>query len=104
MPADTATLTAAKRWLIERMQQTYFGTMRKVVVRNGEPVTDPPPKVKQAFKLGGKRTGRRVVPREFALKEQHVELFALMEAKQNGVITKLSIQEGLPFLVEWEDD
>lgn len=104
MHADTKSLTTERRWLVERMRQTYFGTIHHLLVRDGEPVMDPPPKVKQAFKLGGKRIGRKLVSQEFALKEQHVELFDLMESKRNGVITKLSIQEGLPFLVEWEDD
>ena len=33
---------------------------------------------------------------------EHVELFDLMEDKQNGVIEKLIIQDGLPFLAELE--
>lgn len=103
-PVDTASLTPPKRWLVERMHQTYFGTMHNIAVRHGEPVIDPPPKIKRALKLGGKRSVRKVVPLGFALKEQHIELFALMKTKQNCVITKLTIQEGLPFLVEWEDE
>lgn len=102
MNAQTTNLTPAKRWLVQRIHQTYFGTMHNLVVRDGEPIIDPPPKTKQAFKLGGKRNPPKVVSREFALKEQHLELFDLMDSKQNGIITKLTIQEGLPFLVEWE--
>ena len=102
MHIDTKTLTPAQRWLVERMHQTHFGTIHDMLVRDGEPVIDPPPKVKQAFKLGGKRNGCKVVPLEFALKEQHIELFELIEKKRNGLITKLSVQEGLTFLVEWE--
>lgn len=102
MQANTTTLTPAQRWLVQRMHQAFFGTMHDVVVRGGEPVIDPPPKVKEAFKLGTKRNGTKAVSSDFALKEQHIELFDLMEHKQNGTITKLTIQGGLPFLVEWE--
>lgn len=104
MIVDSKTLTPAKRWLVHRMHQTYHGTMHNLLVRAGEPVTKPPPKVKQAFKLGGKRSRPKVVPDDFDLKEQHVELLELMDSKQNGTIAKLVIQDGLPFLVEWEDD
>jgi hypothetical protein len=76
--------------------------MLDLVIRDGEPVLEPPPKIKQAFKLGSKRNPPKVVPRDFTLKEQHVALFDLMDSKRNGVITKLTIQEGLPFIVVWE--
>ncbi|MCI0333664.1 MAG: hypothetical protein L0228_10635 [Planctomycetes bacterium] len=102
MHANTTTLTPAQRWLVQRMHQTHFGTMHNVFVRGGEPVIDPPPKIKEAFKLGTKRNGPTAAPSDFALKEQHIELFDLMESKQNGIITTLTIQGGLPFLVEWE--
>ncbi|MFO0903711.1 MAG: hypothetical protein U0939_11965 [Pirellulales bacterium] len=104
MSTQTKNLTPAKRWLVHRMHQTYFGTMQNLLVRDGEPVIEPPPRTKQAYKLGGKRNPPKVVAQEFALKQQHVELFELMESKRNGVIAKLTIQEGLPFLVEWETD
>ena len=104
MSVESRTFTPARRWLVQRMHQTYHGTIYNLPVRKGEPLTDPPPKIKQAFKLGGKRQAPKVVARDFALKEQHVELFELLDHKQNGLITKLVIQDGLPFLVEWEDD
>jgi len=102
MNVDSKGLTNARQWLVQRMHQMNFGTMHNLVVHDGEPVIDPPPQIKQAFKLGGKRSALKVVPRDFALKEQHCELFDLMDNQQNGVITKLTVQEGLPFLVEWE--
>jgi hypothetical protein len=102
MSVDTKNLTPAKRWLVHRMHQTIHGTMHNLIVHDGEPVIDPPPKIKQAVKLGGKRSKPKAVPPDFVLKEQHVELFDLMEDKQNGVIEKLIIQDGLPFLAELE--
>ena len=104
MNVESRALTHARQWLVQRMHQTYFGTMHNLIVRDGEPVLNPPPKIKQAFKLGGKRNPPKIVSRSFTLKDQHVELFDLMDAKQNGVISKLTIHDGLPFLVEWEAD
>ena len=104
MNVDSKTLTQSRQWLVQRMHQTHFGTMHNLIVRDGEPIIDPPPKIKQAFKLGSRRHAPKIVSRAFTLKEQHIELFDLMESKQNGVITTLMIQEGLPFLVEWEVD
>jgi hypothetical protein len=104
MSVDTKTLTSARLWLVKRMHQICYGTMHGLVVRDGEPVSEPPPKTKQAFKLGSKRNPPKVVSRTFVLKQQHLDLFELLDSKQNGVIAKLTIQDGLPFFVEWEVD
>lgn len=102
MNVETANLTPAKRWLVHRMHETHHGTMHNLIVRDGEPVMDPPPKIKRAIKLGAKRGQPKAVPPNFFLKEQHVELFDLMADSRNGVIEKLVIQDGLPFLAELE--
>lgn len=104
MSVDSGTLTAGRRWLVQRMRQLVHGSMHDLVVRDGEPVLHPAPKVKQAFKLGGRRNEPKAVSAEFALKQQHIELFELLDAKRSGRISKLMVQDGLPFLVEWEDD
>ena len=101
---NKTSLTPGRRWLVQRMHNTNFGTMHNLVVREGEPIVTPPPKIKQAFKLGGKYRATKGNARDFTLKDQHEELFELMDRKQNGTITKLVIQDGLPLLVEWEDD
>ena len=103
MNVNTKALSPARRWLLHRMHQTNHGTMQDVLVRAGEPIIDPPPKIKQAFKLGSRQSGPKLVARDFELKEQQVELLDLLDTKQNGTISKLVIQHGLPFLVEWED-
>jgi hypothetical protein len=103
MNVETTNLTPAKRWLVQRIHQTYYGTMHNLIIRDGEPVIDPPPKIKQTYKLGSKRVKRITVSPEFVLKEQHLELLEFMESKRNVTIVTLSIQDGLPFLVEWED-
>lgn len=102
MSVNTNTLSPAKRWLMQRMHQTNYGTMHDLIVRDGEPVIDPPPRIKRAFKLGGKRSTPKQVPLDFVLKQEHLALFELMEEQQNGVISKLVIQDGLPFVAEWE--
>lgn len=102
MNRDSKTLTPGRLWLVKRMHQLYYATMHDLVVRDGEPMIDPPPRIEQAFKLGSKRNPPKEVSPNFVLKQQHIDLFELMDSKQNGVITKLTIQEGLPFFVKWE--
>ncbi len=104
MNVNSKKLTQARQWLVKRMHQTHYGTMHNLVVRDGEPIIDPPPRIEQAYKLGSKRNPPKVVSPDFVLKQQHIDLFELMDSKQNGVITKLTIQEGLPFFVKWEVD
>lgn len=102
MSLDTKSLTPARRWLVHRMHQTVHGTMHNLVVQNGEPVIDPPPKIKQSVKLGSKRNALKSVSQNFLLKDQHVELFQIMEKTGNGVISKVVIQDGLPFSAEFD--
>ena len=61
-------------------------------------------KIKQTYKLGGRRSAPKVARRDFALKEQHLDLFDLMEDKRHGIITKLTIHDGLPSWMECEED
>jgi hypothetical protein len=102
MSVDTTTLTPAKLWLVRLMHELQYATMHDLVVCDGDPMSDPPPKIEQAFKLGSKRNPAKVVSEDFALKHQHIQLFELMEDKQNGVIKKLTVQDGLPFFVKWK--
>ena len=49
-----AALTPARRRLVEMMQETNFGRIERLEVRNGEPVLDPPPKAARQMVFGRK--------------------------------------------------
>lgn len=92
-----ATLTPARKRLLELMQEINYGRIEKLHVRDGEPVFDPPPTVLRLF-LFGKDNG----PNEsrgndgFALKKKVAELFEVFDRERSLSIQELMIDNGLP--------
>ncbi len=100
MAAQTrkASLSPARRRLLELLQQVNFGRLESLVIVNGEPVFDPPPRIVREIKFGGENGPRQELGAEdFLLKAQAVELLAFFDELQNGVIDTLEIKHGLPF-------
>lgn len=84
--------------LIRLMQAVNFGHIDGLVVRDGQPVFDPPPRVVQEIRFGGDNGPRPEITREdFALKTQVVELFGHLSAMGDAVVETLEIRHGLPF-------
>jgi hypothetical protein len=103
VPVKSA-LSAARRRLVELLQDVNFGRVERLEVRGGDPVFDPPPRVVREWKLGadnGPRPERAA--RDFALKAQVVELCGLLDRLGDGVVSVLEIKHGLPFRVEIAD-
>ena len=92
-------LSPSRQRLIELMQETHFGRIEGLVVRNGEPVLDPSPRITRDVLFGtGKDNGAhraRAMP-DFALKEQHQQLFQFFDRERSLQIDSLIIQHGLP--------
>ena len=92
-----ATLTPARKRLVELMQEINYGRIEGLHVRDGEPVFDPPPTVMRLF-LFGKDNG----PNEsrgndgFALKRKVAELFEVFDRERFLSIHELMIDNGLP--------
>ena len=98
-------LSPAGKYLVEVMQRLNFGCIEGLVVRDGEPVFDPPPRVLREVKFGGENGPRpEAAKADFALKAQVRELFAQMEAMGSGVILSLEVKHGLPFKMTIEED
>lgn len=91
-------LSARQAALLELMQDINFGRIEGLVIRDGEPVLEPPPTLVHEIKFAGENGPRceRGVP-DFSLKQQVVELFAFFDELQDGVIDVLEIKHGLPF-------
>lgn len=80
------------------MQQLNFGHFKDLVVRDGDPVLDPPPIKIREHKFAGENGPRpELATDDFLLKQQAVELLAFFDELQNGVIDLLEIKHGLPF-------
>ncbi len=79
------------------MQDLNFGKFLDVVIKDGEPVCDPPPQRKRELKFpgdNGPRLERETA--DFSLKSEIVELFAFFDQLQNGTIDVLEVKHGLP--------
>lgn len=80
------------------MQDLNFGQFIGIVIRNGDPVCDPPPCRKREHKFraeNGPRPERSA--EDFVLKSEVVELFAYFDDVQNGTIDILEVKHGVPF-------
>ena len=53
-----SSLSGSHRRLVELMQRLNFGRIEDLIVRDGEPVFDPAPKVIQKVKIGGENGPR----------------------------------------------
>ncbi len=104
-PSETRTpnkrgLSGARRRLVELMQDIYFGRIERLVVRGGEPVFDPSPRVVREIKIGGdnaldsERCGT-----DFLLKSQVRQFFLELLRVGDGVIERIEVKHGLPFRV-----
>ena len=99
-----SSLPPARALLLERMQQLRYGTVEGLVIRDCDPVFDPPPRFVRDVKFGA-NTSSRVEPAEadFRLKDQVRELFEHFDELGNGTIRSLQVANGLPLLMKLED-
>jgi hypothetical protein len=93
----TALLPHSRRRLVEIMQQISFGRIEGLIVRDGEPVFEPPPRIIRDVKLGAEADAPRGFRGDFALKNQVVDLFEYLTRTQNGTIECIEVKHGLPF-------
>lgn len=90
--------------LIELMQRINFGRIEGLLVRAGQPVLDPRPRIVREIKFGGENGPRpESVKSDFALKAQVRDLLAQLEMLGDGVIPCIEIQRGLPFRMTLEE-
>ena len=97
-------LSPQRRWLVEQMQKIGYGRIKHLVIVNGQPLTDPPPKMYRDHRLTG-RNDKRPEARlpDFILKERIVKLFEEFDRIGNGVISRLEVRDGLPYGMTLEE-
>jgi hypothetical protein len=104
MAETKSSLTPAQQLFVTEMQRINYGRIEGLVVRRGEPVLDPPPRVVREIKFGGDNGPRpEVAKTDFTLKAQVRDLFAHLEAMGDSVIRSIEIQRGLPFRMTVEE-
>lgn len=92
-----ASLSEARRHLVEWMQDIDFGTIYGLTLRRGEPVLDPRPRVVRERKFPADAAPRPDRGDNFLLKAQVVELYRYFDEIGDGLVESLEIKHGLPF-------
>jgi hypothetical protein len=101
LPHRVRDLSSPRRHLISLMQRINFGRIEYLLIQGGNPVLTPPPTVVRELKFSGENGPRQETGRtDFELKEQHRELFRILDEVGDGTITVLTIKHGLPFHAE----
>ena len=99
-----ADLPPAGARLVELMQEINFGRIEYLVIRGGQPMFYPPPRVVREVKFGGENGPRpEATKADFALKAEVRELFAQMEAMCDGTVRCIEVKHGLPFKMTVEE-
>jgi hypothetical protein len=90
-------LSPARRELLRRCQRLNFGRIEGLIIRDGEPLFDPPPRVVREVKIGGRNEPRPEFNcDDFSLKAEVVEFFEHLDRIANGVVEMLEVRAGLP--------
>ncbi len=97
MDLTKASLSPARRRLVELMQEINYGRIEWLQVQDAEPVFDPRPKVVHQVVFGkNNRPNACRAHTSFGLKKQVEELFEFFERAQWFVVQELVINDGLP--------
>ena len=91
-----AGLSPSSQRLIELMTRVQFGTIESLMVSDGEPCFDPPPRVTRELRMKSSKPSVHP-PRNFELKDQIVELILHLREIDNGIVQRIEVQNGLPF-------
>jgi hypothetical protein len=100
-------LAPAEQRLVELVQSVNFGRVERLVVRDGQPVFDPMPRIVRTLKLGGVGRNSPRLPagsEDFAVKKEVIDLLDQLDQIGDGVIAKIEVMHGLPTLLELEQD
>lgn len=101
---NKTSLTAPQKRLLETLQRTNFGRIEHLVVRDGQPVFEPAPRIVKDVKLGSPDNEARpeLEAPDFLLKREHLDLFETLTNFGTGTIEAIEIRHGLPFRILFE--
>lgn len=94
-------LSPARRRLLELFLRLLFGRIEGLVIRHGEPVLDPLPRIVRVYKYLPGENGRRARSLDtIAHTDQVVALFRQFDHLGDGTLDVLHVQNALPFVSE----
>ena len=102
IPTSTQDLLASERRFLDAMRSLSFGRFEFLQIREGELALDPWPTTVRDVKFAAQENQPHTTAKEFALKEQVVELFEYIRSVGAGEIRTLEVRHGLPFSMEIE--
>ncbi len=104
MPHDSLVLSQSRRRLVSTIQNIRFGAIENLVITNGEPVLSPDTYMIRDKKFGKSDTHAGFDARESPFGKDHFsQLFGEFSRINNGVISLLEIQNGLPFRIRTKE-
>lgn len=96
-------LTVSQQKLVLLFKKTQWGTIHNLAFKNGEPIFRPPPKVKRIIRLNSSYNNKHNTYGNYELKQPLVSFFDYLNQQQNGCITFIEIQDGLPVQMNVEE-
>ena len=94
-------LSKPRRRLLELFLRLLYGRIEGLVIRRGEPVLEPLPRIVRVTKYLPGENGRRPRGVDFLAHSDQVRaLFRQFDLLGDGIIEVLQVQNGLPFLGE----
>ena len=95
-----STLSPQRQRLIEVLQETNFGSLEGLHVRDGEPVFTPPPQRVRLVRFLAENGPRpEAAKHDFVLKAKVRELLTCLDSVENGVIESIKVEHGIPILM-----
>ncbi len=93
-------LSAPRQALIRLCQTINYGYIQALLVRDSEPILDPPPSAFKTVNLASHEAARTETDlADFELRHELCRLLAQMDEIQNGTIEHVQIHRGLPIRI-----
>jgi hypothetical protein len=96
-----SSLSPKQAKLVRLMQGLNFGRIEGLLVKAGEPIFEPPPRLVRKVKIGGENGPRPEISlSNFNLKQQTIEMLAAIAEFGDGEVLSIEVKHGLPFALE----
>ncbi|MBU1701016.1 MAG: hypothetical protein KJ970_13920 [Candidatus Eisenbacteria bacterium] len=95
-----STISANRQWLVETMQLLNYGSIHGLLVVDGEPFSDPPPRIVRELKIPGDNDPRPECQlTDFELQTEVIQFFSELDRLGTGTIERIEVRHGKPFRV-----
>ena len=97
-------LSPARQRLVALLQDVRFGQIQDLLVRRGEPVFDPTPRVLRSIRLG--QAADEPTERSSGnclLRAEVIDMLAQLSELRDGIIRRIDVKHGLPISLVFEE-